>query len=282
MCFRYNSVVFGSSTANVFSSLTVTNDFVNGGNWNTSQMGCFDYVSVEGPFVQELQANAKTYARLDPETCIKAYGSGYVSTYANVLLVTNDTVSRNVLNWRPSEGGTDLGSDTWICDGLGGGSRAGCDVEALVADAADWKSPGYSVILAANESCLPYNTDQMYRIDHCLAQETPEFCSVFISVPLLAAVIACNVIKLACFLIALLGLHLNPLITVGDAVQSFLSRPDKTTVGFGLLDAVTIGLWTKAMIGQGPVVVGQEPWRPQTRRGSAAISRRRWLWCSIA
>jgi hypothetical protein len=51
-------------------------------------MGCFDYVPVEGPFVQQLQVGAKTYARLDPETCIKAYGSGYVSTYANVLLVT--------------------------------------------------------------------------------------------------------------------------------------------------------------------------------------------------
>jgi hypothetical protein len=272
-------VVFGSSTANVFSSLTVTNDFVNGGNWNTSQMGCFDYVPVEGPFVQQLQDNATTYARLDPETCLKAYGSGYVSTYANVLLVTNNTVSRNVLNWRPANGGTDLGSDTWVCDGLGGGSRAGCDLKALVANAADWTSPGSSVILAANESCLTYDTDQMYHIDHCLAQETPEFCSVFVSVPLLAVVVACNVIKIVCLLIALLGLHLNPLITVGDAIQSFLSRPDTTTVGFGLLDAATIDRWTKSRARQAPVQV--EPWKPQTRRGSAAISRRRWLWCSI-
>jgi hypothetical protein len=244
-------------------------------------MSCFDYVPVEGPFVQQLQDNATTYARLDPETCLKAYGSGYVSTYANVLLVTNNTVSRNVLNWRPANGGTDLGSDTWVCDGLGGGSRAGCDLNALVANAADWTSPGYSVILAANESCLPFKADQMYHIDHCLAQATPEFCSVFVSVPLLAVVVACNVIKLVCLLIALLGLRLNPLITVGDAVQSFLSRPDTTTVGFGLLDAVTIDRWTKSRTRQAPVLAGQGPWRPQTRRGSAAISRRRWLWCSI-
>ncbi|KAF2155062.1 hypothetical protein K461DRAFT_107278 [Myriangium duriaei CBS 260.36] len=278
----YNSVVFSSSTANVFSSLTVTNDFVTGGSWNTSQMDCFDYVSEEGLFVQQLQDSAKSYTRLDPAACIEAYGSGYVSLYANVLLVTNESVARNVLNWRPSEGGTYLGSDTWICDGLGGGSRAGCDVNALLANAADWTSPGYSVILSPNESCLSYRADHKYHIDHCLAEQTPEFCSVYVSVTLLAVVIACNVIKLACLLVTLLSVRFDPLITIGDAIESFLAIPDRTTEGHGLLEASNIATWTKARISRTPIPTTPAPWKPRRRRLIAAISRRRWWSCTIA
>lgn len=54
-------------------------------------------------------------------------------------------------------------------------------------------------------------------------------------------VIVCNAIKILCMLIVAFGLGPNPpIITVGDAISSFLQRPDATTKGCGLIGRADI------------------------------------------
>lgn len=254
-------------------------------------MICFsDFNGISNPLIVGLQVNVKSLARLDPAACIRAYGSGPVSNYGDVLLVTNESASNNILRITTGLGGTWLGSDTWVCDGSSTHSRGGCDVTAMVADAANWRVPGLSQSRSQNvswgQTCANFNPDSTFLVDHCLAKRTPEFCSVYVAVSLLAAVTACNALKLLCMLISLRELRSRPLMTLGDAVQSFLEQPDCTTVGFGLLEAANIEKWT-TVTGRGEGRGESNPaplraWRFRTRPAFVAISLRRWIWCNMA
>lgn len=68
-----------------------------------------------------------------------------------------------------------------------------------------------------------------YEIDYCLAERTEQRCSFNGNIPIVAIVIVCNAIKV--FIMVLVAIHLpgHPLITVGDALESFLNQPDETT-----------------------------------------------------
>jgi hypothetical protein len=114
-------------------------------------------------------------------------------------------------------------------------------------------------------------------IDYCLAQHTQEACQIFVATPLLVVVIVCNFVKLACFLVTLFGLQFSPLITIGDAVESFLDEKDINTVGFGVLTAATISQWTST----GTRTLNK-PWTVKKRRGFAAVSVCRWILSNLA
>ena len=73
-------------------------------------------------------------------------------------------------------------------------------------------------------------------LDFCIAQPPRTLCSMQISVSLVAVVIFFNVIKVICFAFALLKQDFTPLVTLGDAMSSFLEDPDRTT---SLLDYVS-------------------------------------------
>ena len=66
-------------------------------------------------------------------------------------------------------------------------------------------------------------------IDHCLSQKTDEECELLYHLPIAFAMLVCNIIKLAC-LWRLVYINRHDLIlNVGDAISSFLQRPDPTT-----------------------------------------------------
>jgi hypothetical protein len=82
-------------------------------------------------------------------------------------------------------------------------------MDAVTADvtANGWKLPGSTK--ANKDGYSDYNT--LFTIDYCLAEHTQEACQIFIATPLRVVVIVCNFIKLACFLVTLLGLQFSPL-----------------------------------------------------------------------
>jgi hypothetical protein len=63
------------------------------------------------------------------------------------------------------------------------------------------------------------------------------------SLNLLIAVIVGNALKAICFICTLRATSFYPLVTVGDAVASFLDRPDPTTVACGPLSAMIVEDW---------------------------------------
>lgn len=68
-----------------------------------------------------------------------------------------------------------------------------------------------------------------HPIDYCLSEVVDQHCSFNGNLPIIYVVIVANAIKVLVMLIVAYHLVGNPLITIGDAVESFLDVPDDTT-----------------------------------------------------
>ncbi|KAJ9224610.1 hypothetical protein DTO021C3_722 [Paecilomyces variotii] len=87
-----------------------------------------------------------------------------------------------------------------------------------------------------------YNTAP---VDHCLSQTTEQDCQLLFSLPICIAVILCNLTKIVCMFLTARDDRKEIFLTVGDAISSFLTRPDPTTEGRCLLSMKNIskGPW---------------------------------------
>jgi hypothetical protein len=92
-------------------------------------------------------------------------------------------------------------------------------------------------LFSVQDNILPVD-----QISYCLSLVVPSRCSLQIHLWLLLTVVVCNTIKLACFILTLKEQRGIPLVTVGDAVASFLSLPYPSVDGMCLLsEDVLIG-----------------------------------------
>ncbi|KAF2650724.1 hypothetical protein K491DRAFT_720511 [Lophiostoma macrostomum CBS 122681] len=66
--------------------------------------------------------------------------------------------------------------------------------------------------------------------DYCLSQKVPGHCGIQFSTTIMAVVIVCNIFKLAVMVVILWKFDRDTtIVTIGDAVQSFIQTPDPTT-----------------------------------------------------
>lgn len=110
-------------------------------------------------------------------------------------------------------------------------------------------------------------------IEYCLSQPVKEHCRVQFSVGIMAVVNACNVVKMLIMGYIAWKRPVN-LVTLGDAVASFLNKADTTTEG-NCLAGKTRFLKSKDWE-QTPL-----QWEPVARYWFHAASQRRWLSCNI-
>ncbi|PLB53494.1 hypothetical protein P170DRAFT_463166 [Aspergillus steynii IBT 23096] len=68
-----------------------------------------------------------------------------------------------------------------------------------------------------------------YTVDSCLSMRVEERCQLLFIPPFALIVIGCGIIKLSCIAFIAHGASANKLLTVGDAIASFLTRPDPHT-----------------------------------------------------
>ena len=137
----------------------------------------------------------------------------------------------------------------------------GCDQAYLAKHANDWLSSLSS-------------TGSTVEIDYCLSKKVQESCTVEFSVAIMIAVIVANAIKACCMLYTLRIQRANPLVTLGDAVQSFLTDNDATTANRCLADRSKFPdhEWVKP---QGIT------WASQRYRWFSGASKTRWFTCNI-
>ncbi|KAL3490613.1 hypothetical protein BJX62DRAFT_225746 [Aspergillus germanicus] len=64
---------------------------------------------------------------------------------------------------------------------------------------------------------------------YCLVKQVDEHCELNLNLPICLVVIACNMVKLICMYVAAKTSQREILLTVGDALASFLDHPDATT-----------------------------------------------------
>lgn len=74
-----------------------------------------------------------------------------------------------------------------------------------------------------------------YSVDGCLSQRAVEKCRLMFSLPISLTVIGCNIVKVVCMFLAAKENRHDVFLNVGDAVASYLRRPDPNTAGRCLL-----------------------------------------------
>lgn len=75
-------------------------------------------------------------------------------------------------------------------------------------------------------------------VEYCLAELQPNTCKIGVSNLLLMVVIVCIFVKVIQCSLVLWKFRHFPLVTLGDAIESFIIEPDSQTTGLGTLDSL--------------------------------------------
>ena len=224
-----------------------------------------------------LQNSISNLTMLNTTRCANIYATDYVSNYLNVLVVTTNATSNpgSILAgyqyyYAPSSLG-DFSSEVrdwdWICNGV-----PNCA-----------KGPFASPFTVEG-------TEGGYLISHCLAQPTQPQCTVQIFPQLLIIVIVFNALKAIFFIILLMKRNFTPLMTIGDAITSFMTKPDPNSLLSGpyssesirkmyLADPLRLSIkhqnhtWMQNRAQQ-----RAKPWHNKRRFWAAAPGPKRWGW----
>nr|ADO29932.1 hypothetical protein PP110 [Penicillium paxilli] len=128
------------------------------------------------------------------------------------------------------------------------------------------------------------------KVDYCLNLRTSEECRLFYHLPIALAMIICNLIKLVCIGILLRIERRNLILTMGDAISSFLQRPDPTTKQWCTLSAQFIAEEKKyPWHSENKSFEKEDPWSPGPHPGflPSGKNMKRWatassskIWCT--
>jgi hypothetical protein len=109
-----------------------------------------------------------------------------------------------------------------------------------------WRNSSWTAFLQAGNVCASawenasgFSTSQ-FQVDYCLSQKIDEKCQLIFSLPICLTVIICNIVKVSCMFLTAHDKRKEIFLTIGDALSSFLSKPDPTTKGRCLLSASNI------------------------------------------
>ncbi len=217
-------------------------------------------------YVQAAAVNNPNYTKQDASQCIKDYASSnFASKFRNVLLVTNDT-SSSFYGARYSNP-TDESPFAWAC---GDGYDQNPFQKNTVSDIPQIENPkGLCTYNTAISGIGSWRLNNQL-IDHCIVETVPESCQLNYSLAIMLAVIVANFIKVCCMSLVIWKFTAPTMVTIGDAVASFLESPDLTTQSMCLA--------TKSDIikhfGEQPT---PRPWDSKRQRWFKAASVKRWV-----
>lgn len=206
--------------------LIVPKGFISGDDYNYTQFSAYWdgnhhiwnlTVDFPGSYESSLQkqAIAGNFTKLNVQDCIHAYEVTYQTIYGNVLAVSTDSNLTTPEGYQPDV--LSASPDIWLCGDWSDTEDASCKSD---------------ITRMANKWILNNHT-----IDYCLVQPLEfEECELRFSLPLLVCVAFANLGKLICLIVMLWTLKEPTLVTIGDAIASFIQVPDKNTRGFGIMD----------------------------------------------
>jgi hypothetical protein len=260
----FNSVVFANLQANDYTVIPTTEDWLHGASYDTSSFLDFT-VNAKKNFAAKLDTYrvnfseqvmlsdgtmSLKYSNISTTQCIEIYNNRYLSEVGNVYLIEESaTVWRNTRDWtllhnvtgghfiwkfnvsRPLEKYHSEDSDTtfpfesspdgdmtasngWMCASH---FIEGCDMTNLYEiprDKTKW---------------APYDR----VVNYCIVEQVEvKNCKLQYSLPIAITVVLSNLVKAICMAITLLTFKDHAaLVTIGDAVASFLEREDQETRG---------------------------------------------------
>ena len=272
----YNSVVNSSTSTNDYAVFSVNQvDTSSIANLNLKPKSKSDTVSV-----LHQAALSGQLERPDNRDCIDLYSENYISDRGDLLLV-----SRNVKDRNSSEPSVYFDGDIdhmaiqiidncvkdmygWICPDADCNNPCQLQIGSLLDHPDNWR---------------PRDGGGDVEVLYCLSQRTPEHCKLQFSVEIIILVIVMNFVKLVLMVLAITRLRQNPLITIGEAIASFLRTPDSTTRNMCLLSKATVDDWS-AVVQSSRYELDNPPakeWTQGKHRWADAVSKKRWWLCVI-
>ena len=216
--------------------------------------------------LEGLNPSTQGYKDLTPLECSKVYQTDYVPNHRNLFLITkissNTTYDNTILAMNISDP-LWVSQFSWICTP---------DAEQL---SSKWFSAGK--VTANLKSGLPWRmklkTVGEVEIASCKSEATDEKCKVQFSLDIMIVVICCNLIKACCMIMTVVRSREPTLVTLGDAVDSFLRAPDPTTIGMCFADRQFIKRGWRPGWRPGP-----KQWKQKgLQRWWTSISKTRWI-----
>ena len=209
---------------------------------------------------ETLSKNEKKWANLTPKECIDVYRGGFPSKNRNLVLILYNQVSEN--NISLSKGFT-VAADanapqSWIGCGYLWDS---CDTNRAMSNVAN------------NKNWTTYSG----VVKECRSEITDEHCKLQFSTAILSVVIVCNLVKALSMLLLFLEYNFDPLVTLGDAIQSFIERPDPNTSDMCYAGREDINVLCKSGQSWNSSQLGLRKVRKY--RWWNAVGRTRWITC---
>ena len=252
----YHSVVFSTISFQMYSVYVASPDLVS--------QKALNWSGVVKTYGDEFLApgylrNISTWQQLDNTACIRAYSQPYVSARGDIVAISSTMNGSALIEISGSPG---LGSDAyyWLCSSNPVLNDKPCDVDHTLKNALSW--------------ALSDNTkSQSWPIQYCLSQPVSERCQVHFSIIIVGVVMVCNFLKALCMLLALRRQSLRPLVTLGDAIEEFLVKPDRTTRLACLSGKKSFirGRWRDA----------PSKWERKGHHWFSNLSMQRWLVCNV-
>ncbi|MCJ1281575.1 hypothetical protein MMC26_000895 [Xylographa opegraphella] len=278
----YNSTIHQTIVANQYIVFVISEDFLNGAAFNVSSCVAHDpqytfttskadYITEYNSVLQNLQLqDVSSIQNLSNEACIAAYGGSFVTNRGHVFAVSpkEDPPGNNSLLtvFFPPLIKVQSYEGNWVCTSSAAYPASRCDVGTSKPDPSNWKFVGHPIA-------------------YCLSQQAEEICRFEFSMQLLLAVILCNLITAICMAVTILQQKEPTLVTIGDAISSFLDAPDPTTIKNCMMSRADVvrGRWGRQKRFPCEQIRSQSPlrraWSAKSQRWFSAASGRRWLVC---
>lgn len=173
-------------------------------------------------------AKAGNLERLSKSDCVNAYAQNYQSARGSVLLVISNTTQgytdKAVADYETqvapviSLDASNPDPFSWICEQYHtNGASCGNWVSKVQSQIDDWQ---------------PFRKP----VEYCMSERIDQHCRLEYSAPLMLVVVLIGLLKTATMLYIAFRIRDVPMLTIGDAVSSFLAVPDAKTKGMCLLD----------------------------------------------
>ena len=224
-----------------------------------------------GSMLEVQNRSTSSYEDLIPSKCAKLYNTDYMSSHGNLFLITkhsSNTTDTNTLLEMIYVLSYCRSPSSWMC--------------AYHLVGPSWEEPpacNTGELISNVTSGLPWSmkltTGQEVEIIRCKSERTAGRCKVHFSLEIMIVVICCNFIKACCMVMAVIRSREPTLVTLGDAMDSFLRIPDQTTIGICFADRRFIEReWRRGC--------RTEPrqWKQkEVKRWWTSVSTTRWIVC---
>ncbi|KAL6921275.1 hypothetical protein FSST1_005301 [Fusarium sambucinum] len=255
-----NSVVYSSLTA--FSYKTLLADK----NLQLLKEG-FQYSGIDNDTVAEFESKitGSQFDNLTALECINQYGTMFLTKRIDVVLVVDTSPSKSeskraheinstlVHNVRRATSRCFYSDYDWICPKHPCENPCHLQLPQVKLQSDDWR---------------PFGD----RVEYCLSEPAPQKCRLNFDIYLAGIVLGVNLIKATILAFIVFRPPKEPMFVLGDAIQSFLTRPDEHSRGNCLASAriVRDGLFTR------PSIMHTQP-----KRRGVAVTKPRWIFSLV-